>query len=278
MGEASLGSDTGGSIRIPAAACGVVGLKGAYGEIPTDGVVPLSHSFDHVGPIARSVGEAAAIWAVLAARKPVQPSAPGAITLGALGGYFTALFDSHVRATYDGALEKLRAGGVEVESRTIGGTESIMDVYVDISLYEAGQWHAPTLDSRGADYQPAVRERLERGRAIPAERYARALQGREPLRVAVSKALENCDALVLPTLPIVPPLIGSTDVTMDTGESLPVRAAMLRLTQLFNITGNPAISLPLRTTGLPVGLQLVGHANDTPHLIDVAASVETILG
>ena len=94
---------------------------------------------------------------------------------------------------------------------------------------------------------------------------------------AVDDALDACDALVLPTLPIVAPLHGASSVTMDNGETLTVRAAMLRLTQLFNVSGNPAISLPIPTTGLPVGLQLVGRRGETEALLAVAATCERVL-
>ena len=275
MGQASIGTDTGGSIRIPAAACGVIGLKPSLGEVPTDGVVPLSPTFDHVGPIARSIEDIAALWSVLAARPlpRLDALAQSTITLGALGGYFMALLDADVRATFVSAIDRLRTSGVAVKAATVQGTERIVDTYVNISLPEAAHWHAPTLDSRANDYQPPVRERLLKGRAISAVEYLTARDTRDVLRRAVDAALERCDALVLPTLPIVAPKLGATEVTMDDGETLPVRAAMLRLTQLFNVTGHPAISLPIPTPGLPVGLQLVGRRDRTEELLAVAAQV-----
>jgi len=237
MGLASLGSDTGGSIRIPAAACGVVGLKPSRGEVPLDGVVPLCATFDHVGPITRSVADAASIWAVLAgcAGPRIEPPPPSAVTLGALGGYFTALLASEVRAAFESAIGQLRASGVVIAPKIVEGTDTVIDTYTNISLAEAANWHAPTLDTRAADYQPPVRERLEKGRTISAVSYLHALEMRKVLMRAVDFALDGCHALVLPTLPIVAPLLGSTDVAMDTGEKLVVRAAMLRLTQLFNV-------------------------------------------
>jgi len=279
MGLASIGTDTGGSIRIPAAACGVVGLKPSLGEVPIDGVVPLSITFDHVGPLTRNVADAATIWAVIANRPipRIDAPPPNAITLGALGGYFTALLDADVRRAFIGAIARLRAAGVAVEPRTVQGTDTIVEAYVNISLPEAAHWHAPTLDARAADYQPPVRERLQRGRTISAVDYLRGRDTRDVLMRAVDAALDKCDALVLPTLPMVAPIHGAAEVTMDNGEKLAVRAAMLRLTQLFNMTGHPAISLPIPTEGLPVGLQLVGRRDRTDALLDVAATCERIL-
>ena len=279
MGQASIGTDTGGSIRIPAAACGVVGLKPSLGEVPTDGVVPLCPTFDHVGPITRSVEDAAALWSALAARPlPRLGATRSPIILGALAGYFTVLLDGDVRRAFDSSLSRLRSSGMVIESRTVQGSERIVDTYINISLPEAAHYHAPTLDTRASDYQPPVRERLLKGRMIPAVDYLAARDSREVLRRAVDAALERVDALVLPTLPIVAPKLGVAEVTMDNGQTLPVRAAMLRLTQLFNITGHPAISLPIPTSGLPVGLQLVGRRDRTEDLLAVAAHVSTVLG
>jgi Asp-tRNA(Asn)/Glu-tRNA(Gln) amidotransferase A subunit family amidase len=279
MGVASIGSDTGGSIRIPAAACGVVGLKPALGEVPVDGVVALCETFDHLGPITTSVADASAVWRVLTARAaaPVGEVSASAITLGALGGYFTDLLSGEVRAAYDGAIARLRSAGIAVTAREIPGTETIVDTYINISLPEAAHWHAATLDTRAADYQPPVRERLERGRTISAVNYLRARDVLQVLTRAVDTALDGCSALVLPTLPIVAPVLGSTDVEMDAGGTLAVRAAMLRLTQLFNMSGHPAISIPIPVNGMPVGLQLVGQRDATEALLSVASVCERVL-
>ena len=115
-------------------------------------------------------------------------------------------------------------------------------------------------------------------RTIAAVDYIRARESREALCRAVDVALEGCDALVLPTLPITAPPIGAADVMMDNGDVLLVRAAMLRLTQTFNMTGHPAISLPLRVAGLPVGLQLVGRRDRTEALLTIATACERTLG
>ena len=280
MGVASIGSDTGGSIRIPAAACGVVGLKPSVGEVPTEGVVPLSKTFDHVGPLTRSVTDAANLWAALTARRPphLEARASQSLVFGALGDYFTSLLDTDVRAGFGRAVDSLQRAGVRISPRTIPGTDGIVDAYVNVSLAEAAHWHAATLDSKANEYQPPVRERLERGRTISAVNYLRGLDTCASLTRAVDAALEDCDALVLPSLAIVAPVIGTEKAMMDNGESLLVRAAMLRLTQLFNMTGNPAISLPIPTRGLPVGLQLVGKRGETDRLLATALACEHVLG
>lgn len=282
MGVASIGSDTGGSIRIPAAACGVVGLKPSIGEVPLDGVVPLSFTLDHVGPLTRSVADAAAIWAVLANRPTpsLQPSS-APLTLGLLEGYFTALLDDQVRGAFTRALARLRGAGVSIEATSVDGAATIVESYTNISLPEAAHWHVGTLDAQAADYQPIVRQRLEFGRTISAVAYLRAMDARDALFHAVESALDGCDALVLPTLPIVAPKLGETEVTFDVAsggrEKLPARGALLRLTQLFNLTGHPAITLPIESEGLPVGLQLVGRRDRTDALLAIAAACERVL-
>ncbi|HYV96761.1 MAG TPA: amidase [Gemmatimonadaceae bacterium] len=279
MGLASIGTDTGGSIRIPSAACATVGLKPTYGEVALDGVVPLAVSFDHAGPITKSVQDARVLWTVLAGRE-LAPSAPipaGTIKLGALGGYFTELLDAHVRRAFEDAMARLQQAGVTIQSRVIDEAALIVDTYVNISLPEAAHWHAPTIDERAADYQPPVRARLDRGRQISAVDYLRARDTRLRLMRSVDAALADCHALVLPTLPIAAPLQGANDVTFDNGETLLVRAAMLRLTQLFNMTGHPALSLPIHVTGLPAGLQLVGRRDATEDLLAVAQACEQLI-
>jgi aspartyl-tRNA(Asn)/glutamyl-tRNA(Gln) amidotransferase subunit A len=283
MGLASIGSDTGGSIRIPASVCGIVGLKPGAGEVPTAGVVPLSSTLDHVGPMTRTVQDAAWLWAILAGqdRHPGETPGPSAVRLGRLNGYFS-LVSAEVRDAFEQGLDALRAAGMTTTDVTLDRTEDIMPAYVSIALAEAATWHARYLDTRGSEYLPATRARLETGRSILAIDYLRAQQARGALLSAVDDALAACDALVLPTLPVVAPALGASEVALEGGHTgaarLSLRAAMLRHTQLFNLTGHPAISLPLRTPGLPVGLQLVGRHHGTARLLAVAAAVEQTLG
>jgi len=282
MAYASIGTDTGGSIRIPAAACGLVGLKPALGEVPTDGVVPLSATLDHVGPICRSVGDARILYGALRGELgPLSASARGirGIRLGLLREYFTTLLDSEVASSFQGACARLQEAGVEFCDATIPHAGDIVAVYVHIVLSEAAAYHAATLERRPDDYTPDVRLRLETGRYILAEDYVRALRGRDLLRMEVDRALEGCDGLFLPTLPVTAPRLGVE--TVRVGESdQPVRNVMLRLTQLFNITGHPVMTLPCGSTAenLPVGAQIVGSHEGTAALLELAETLEPYLG
>jgi aspartyl-tRNA(Asn)/glutamyl-tRNA(Gln) amidotransferase subunit A len=277
MAMASIGTDTGGSIRIPAAACGLVGLKPGRAEIPLDGVVPLSHTLDHVGPLCRSVEDAAILHAVLAGSTGLglQEMDLHSARLGVLRGYFTELLEPAVARAFDDACERLARAGATIEEVVIPHARHVAPVYLHIVLAEAAAFHGPTLESRPDDYSPNVRIRLEMGRYLLAEDYVRALNGREVLTGEVDKGLAGRAALLLPTLPITAPRLGATLVRFADGEE-PIRNVMLRLTQLFNITGHPAISLPCDSgsDAWPVGLQLVGARHETPRLLAVARAAE----
>jgi aspartyl-tRNA(Asn)/glutamyl-tRNA(Gln) amidotransferase subunit A len=250
MCYASIGTDTGGSIRIPAAACGTVGLKPAFGEVSTDGVVPLSTTCDHVGPLTRSVADARLLFEVLTGRVS-SPQPRGRLVLGVPSGYLLARLDRDVRRMFDEVRARLQADGHDVRDVRIDGCESTPDVYLHIVLAEASEYHAAALAGRPEDYSPGVRLRLEMGRYILAEDYVRAQRLRLQLSASVDRALEGCDALLLPGLPIP-------------------------LTQLFNLTGHPAIVLPSSRTasGLPLSIQLVGRHGATAALLDCAEVIE----
>ena len=277
MALASVGTDTGGSIRIPAAACGIVGLKPTVGDVSTDGVVPLSRALDHVGPLARSVLDAWSVYrALMGDHQATGLAVPVAhLRLAVLRRYFCDLLDDEVRARFEESLERLRAAGATIVDTDLPGTEHIAPVYLTIGCADAAAFHAPTLDEMPERYTVPVRLRLEAGRYLLAEDYSRALKGREVLREAVDRALSSYDALVLPSLPIPAPLLGAQSVTLG-GRTESVRNLMIRETQLFNLTGHPAISIPCGTTslGLPCGLQLAGRRRQTEALIQVALACE----
>ncbi len=281
MAYGSLGSDTGGSIRIPAAFCGLVGLKPSFGDVPTTGSVPLSSTLDHVGPICRSVADAR-LWYAVLRQAEIRPGDIGAIAgvrIGVLREYFTAILDPQAASAFDAACARLRDAGAVLEDVAIPHAGDIAPIYLHIALSEAAAYHAKTLESRADDYTPNVRLRLEMGRYILAEDYVRALRGREVLRHEVDAALTRRRALLLPTVPVPATRLGATTVRVGSSEE-PVRNITLRLTQLFNITGHPAITVPCGNTieGLPIGAQLVGRAADTPGLLDTAELLEPYLG
>ena len=279
MGLGSIGTDTGGSIRIPAAACGIVGLKPSIGEVPTAGVIPLSSSLDHVGPLAQSVEDAALLWAILANR-PVpdlraRPAIAG-LRLVRLRGYFDSPVAPEVRAACDRALAAMTGAGATIVDAELPSARGVLEAYVNVVLPEGTAWHSQYLQTRGASYTPIVRARFESGRAIPATKYVEGLEFCRQLRREVDALLDGADAIVLPTLPITAPMLGADEITIDpaVGDKTPVRSAMLKHTQPFNMSGHPAISLPLFSAGLPVGLQLVGRWDDTAGLLAIAAACE----
>ena len=281
MALATLGTDTGGSIRIPAAICGTVGLKPSLGEIPTDGVVPLSRTLDHVGPLTATVNDAWHFFHALrgdTTLRPLVPSPVGRLRFGVPRRHFCDLLDGDVRRRFDASVDALRSAGATVDDVDIPSARFVAAVYVHLVFGDAAPYHAPALEKMPERYTGPVRMRLEMARYVLAEDYTRALEGREQLRREVDTAMAGYDALMLPTVPIPAPPLGASMMDFD-GTKEPVRNVMLRLTQIFNITGHPAISLPCGTTsaGFPCGLQLAGTRGQTDQLLHVAAGVERVV-
>lgn len=279
----SIGTDTGGSIRIPAAACGIVGLKPEWGQISASGVVPLSRQFDHVGPLAPSVADAWLLYsAMLPADNQIGDTLSAAslkgLTLGTVGGYFFDRIDEDVERGVLTAIDRLRAGGALTTERSIAHINDVVTVYLHLSFADAAAYHATTLESRPGDYTRPVRLRLEMARYVLAEDYVRAAKGKAVIANDVDRALDGVDALVVPALAIPAPPIGAATMPVKGGSDA-VRTLMLRCTQPFNVSGHPAISIPCGRTrdGMPIGLQLVGHKGRTPALVQAALAVEAAL-
>ena len=271
----SIGTDTGGSIRIPAAACGIVGLKPTAAEVTCEGIVPLSTTCDHVGPMTRTVRDARLMFEVLTGEAVPVTSEERPLTFGVPSGYLLERLDPDVRRALGRVETALKAAGHSTRRVRIERAEITPDVYLHIVLAEAARYHAPLVETHAALYSPGVRLRIEMGRYILAEDYVRAMELRPLLTRSVDAALETCDALLLPALAIPAPVLGTETVEFD-GSQEPIRAAMLRLTQLFNITGHPAIAIPAGRTpsGLPIGMQLVGARQRTGTLLNIAERVE----
>ena len=280
MSLASIGTDTGGSIRIPAAACGVVGLKPEWGRISAEGVVPLSRQLDHVGPLAASVADAWLLYNVLQPPKARVNMLPEAgvikgLRFGVLRSYLFDRLDEEVERTLLATIDLMRGSGATITDVTLPHADHIATVYLHLVFGDAAEYHAPMLELRPHDYTPNVRMRLEMARYVLAEDYIRALRGKAVIAAEVDQALQSVDALLCPALAIPAPPIGAVTVPVKGGTEA-VRTVMLRCTQPFNLSGHPAISLPCGNTpaGLPVGLQLVGHKGRTPALVQAALAVE----
>ncbi|HXG89577.1 MAG TPA: amidase [Vicinamibacterales bacterium] len=283
MSVASIGTDTGGSIRIPAAACGIVGLKPGYGEISANGVVPLSRQLDHVGPLTRSVDDAELLYDVLrgvAGPAAVTETVDGlfGVRVGVLGGYFSERLSEDVESAFQQTVEAMRGAGARMEPAGLAHAADIAPIYLHLVLADGAAYHAAALERKPHAYTENVRVRLEMGRYVLGEDYARARRGREVIRREVEAALHGVDVLICPSLAVEAPPLGAASVAVKGGKE-PVRNVMLRLTQPFNLSGHPAISIPCGATkaGLPIGLQLVGHHQRTRDLLRVARRVERVL-
>jgi aspartyl-tRNA(Asn)/glutamyl-tRNA(Gln) amidotransferase subunit A len=288
MALASVGTDTGGSIRIPAAACGVVGLKPTRGELSTNGVVPLSPTLDHVGPLGLTVDDVTVVYrAMVGDPVMVEEHQPDERTaghqhqtthLGVPTRYFLDLLDTDVRDAFEATLTRLRETGCHINEVNIPHADTIATTYRHTQLYEAFRVHRHTLESHPDDYSPDVYKRLESGRSLSEKDYWRAQRDRLVLQSDVDAAMEGVSALVLPTLAFPAPPMGSQRVILG-GQTSDIRSVSLRLTQLFNLTGHPAITLPCGTTpdGLPCATQLVGRRDKTRAILALASHYELII-
>ncbi len=294
MALGSLGTDTGGSIRIPSALCGTVGLKPTYGLVSLNGVIPLSPTLDHVGPIARTVEDAALLLEAIAgfdARDPCSvdvPARPYSRELdGGVGGlrlgvprkpFFERLESGVERAVEEalGVLERLGAKPIEIEVADTAGHE---EIFRNIATPEVYDYHAKYLETGPELYGADVRRRIQPGREMPAVDYVTAERARVALKSAVAEVFEHVDLLVLPALPITAPLI--EQLAIDWGdETEPVLQALTRTTRLANLTGLPAISLPcgFSDSNLPIGLQMIGRGFEESTVLRAAYAYEQAAG
>ncbi len=281
MAYAALGTDTGGSCRIPAALCGVVGYKPTARRVPLEGVLPLAFSLDSVGPLANSVACCAIVDAVLAGEPPQPPAR------SSLAGARFALpehivtddMDAPTEAAFERALATLAAAGASIvrvhfpSLHRIGATTA----RTSFAACEAFAWHRALLARGGAQYDPRVRVRIEGGAGASAADYLDVLAGRRAIIAEMDRLTAPFDALVMPTVPIVPPPIAELEAS-DAVFSR-VNALMLRNTSLGNFLDRCAISLPCHRPGEPpAGLMLVGETGADARLFALAAAAEAALG
>jgi aspartyl-tRNA(Asn)/glutamyl-tRNA(Gln) amidotransferase subunit A len=268
LGLGSVGTDTRGSIRIPASCCGVCGLKPTRGRIPTEGVIPLSPTLDHVGPMANSVADLEMLFGVLSPGwsrpKHLRRQSSQRPILGVTPYYFDRIA-TEVASAVDGALRLFEEAGfriVDLEIPELGEVLAASDV---ISRAEAVSFHDPLLREFPEDYGPQVRERLMTGYDLSAVDFVRAEQQRRSSIRAFRRAFCKIDCLVCPTLPVTAPPLGTREIEIE-GQREPIVPCFVRLVAPQNMAGVPSLSIPcgFSRSGLPVGLQLIaGHHRES---------------
>ena len=279
MAVAALGTDTGGSVRIPAAVCGIVGFKPTARRVPIDGVVPLSTSLDSIGPLANSVECCAIVDAVFAA-EPI--AIPESVQLGGLRFAVPRHFvlddlDPVVAAAFERALKALSGIGVKIEQIDLPELNELNTINArgTFAASEAYAWHRKLIERRGKDYDQLVYPRIMRGKEMGAADYIELLQARADLQKRVSAITSNYDAVVMPTCAIAAPTLG--EVSTPDGFTRK-NMLLLRNTTVGNFLDRCSISLPCHAPGeLPVGFMLMGEAMADKRLLAMARSVAPVV-
>jgi len=273
MCDIAIGTDTGGSVRIPASLCGLVGFKPSRQRVPTEGAFPLSKTLDSIGPIARSVADCAKADAIMAGEEfaPLEPLAVDGLRFGLPEGLVLERLDDIVAPAFKAAITRLDASGVGISEEEL----PLLDDWVAVNERggvippEACAVHRDRLRRRGTDIDPNVRIRIERGCAVGEADFAEILRERRRLVAAMEARLAGLDALVMPTTTIVAPTIAEVE---DPKVFAVRNAALLRNTSMVNFFDLCAISLPLAAR-LPVGLMLVAGNGQDRRLLRIADAV-----
>lgn len=294
IGWGSVGSDTGGSVRIPASLCGVVGLKPTFGRVSCFGVVPLSVTQDHVGPLATSVTGAAFLLSAIAgrdARDPATESTPPAdpdysrrlrprlprVRIGWPENHFFENLDPEVATAIEAAARQFERLGAKRHKIVLPPVDRWVTDGAQIAFAEARHYHeaAGFFPARSADYGEDVRRLLERGVDISAPAYLAAIDRLREARARWNEMLASVDVLLVPATPVPAPLIGQKSVRSGDAEET-IRSALLRLCRPANFTGAPSIVFPCGFTraGLPIGMQLIGPLWSESRLLQIAFSYE----
>jgi aspartyl-tRNA(Asn)/glutamyl-tRNA(Gln) amidotransferase subunit A len=279
IGMGAVGSDTGGSVRIPAAFCGVTGFKPSFGAIPLAGALHLSWTCDHAGPLARSVDDCGLLFEAMAARRIGHGTVPRTPRLAVPEGWLAPRMAPPVAARFEETLARLRAGGARIEAVTIPSLPLAWACYTPIVRAEAAYVHRAALAAGGEGFSDLVLAPLQDGARIAAVDYFEAMRVREQVRAGLDRALAGFDALVLPTSPVPPPLRGQLEVEVAAGATMSAREAVLGQTLPFSLVGLPALSLPMgEAAGLPASLQLVAARDADARLLALGRWVEGLPG
>lgn len=291
----TFGTDTGGSIRVPAALNGLVGLKPTMGRLSSHGVAPYCWSLDHVGIISRDIRDCADMLQLTAGYDPrdassvntptdnyIRPveeaSSPGSLRglkIGIPGNFFYDRVDPQILAATDAARRTLEQAGATCVDVNLPDMEHCRTVSLTVQMPEALSFHSRYLEERGDLYGEDFRAGLALGQCLLAEHYVRAKRMMSLYRQKTNEELQKVDVLLTPSTPITAPHLGSPHIDVD-GVTEPVGNAITRLTAFFNLTGHPAITVPsgLHSNGLPMGIQLVGRYFDEATILKVAGCIE----
>ena len=276
MCEISVGTDTGGSVRIPASLCGLVGFKPSRQRVPTDGAFPLSYSLDSIGPIARSVADCIKADAVMAGEQfsPLEPVTLAGLRFGIAEGLPLDRLDEAVAAAFNAAIKRLDNAGVRISREFLSLFDGMSEVNAKggISPPEACAIHRERLSRRAKDIDPNVLVRIERGGAVSATDYDDMVRERTRLVRAMDERLTGLDVLLMPTTSIVAPTIAEV---ADPKVFAARNAALLRNTAIINFFDLCAVTLPISAApSLPVGLMLIARNSHDHRLLRIAAAVE----
>jgi aspartyl-tRNA(Asn)/glutamyl-tRNA(Gln) amidotransferase subunit A len=274
---AAIGTDTAGSIREPAALCGVVGLKPTYGLVSTKGVIPLSTSLDHAGPIARSVEDAAIVLDAIA-EKPANfreslSLGIGNFTVGIPRKYFLENLDPQIHSAVEQAIQRLTKLGCVIRELDLPVNEDRT-----VFLFESHAYHREKIASSPEFYAPETLRRIRVGADIGETAYKSALVELQKTRREIAGKIREVDVLITPTTPI--PALRISDLTQDISRLRPAEIVLLRNTRPMNVWGLPAISVPCRFTsdGLPIGLQIAGAHGQEGKVLRAARAFERVTG
>ncbi|HZA70617.1 MAG TPA: amidase [Nitrososphaeraceae archaeon] len=298
MTPASIGTDTSGSIRVPSSLCGLFGLKPTYGRVSKYGVQELAPSIDHVGPIARSTWDIAAVLQtvagydkldsstldmpvpdyinILSDRQGREDKGSNNFKVGIPTPFFFDIIDSKVMNVFEKFVDKLHGCGISTDPVHVQQTDKIIDSWRAIRLGESAAVHNEWIKSRRGDYGDNVIVMLEKGMEITAIQYITAHKIRKEIRTAFLKAMTDYHALLVPTTIIPAPLLDQTTVNINKKDTIEVYDALSRLTTVFDITGLPAMNIPAgfiveeKRNKLPIGVQLVGKPFDEETLLRIS--------